>query len=361
MMIPAILIAGLTHISVGFAVKSTNTFCSKDQMRQTAQETLLSITSGKKSFDAAYASQTCTNVSYQSARTFTKDTLPAELSDVWKSKPNVPILREGYPIQNVTKSYYGSFPESIRGMYVIAPTKPVFSVTRYEKGEKVLEILSRLEPSAKYESFSGNDANNMQEPIVTALSKMKNGEVGKVTLSNGKVALILRKNFTSSSIGMNFTAAWVCYGVPYGQAPSSAKKESAYARIQSITDALKKGVSPQDIYKKEATNNATTFSMKSGIQTPDNLYPEIATVVFKLKQGEISSIIDTNSCYFIYRREADRPSFTSPIASFSQLTFSGTSANKVATKYLRELQTTGLKVVTPTISVRYLYFPLEGL
>ncbi len=311
-------------------------------------------------------------VTYADSRTLFRDQLPAGLESLWNMPAGKWIQKEGLVdcqnanamspqfIQQFCIDANGQFAANkISGIFLAAPLRPLTATGRViNEAPKAFALLAKTETGTSYVYHSDLVLDEKVDPAITsALRDMQAGQLRAIPVGNTARVAFLRQ-FTPGGEQMSASHILVSFKGAAGAEPGVTRtKEEAMAKANQLKAQLDKGANFAALARRESDGPSKAQGGYLGTFGHNVMAPSFEKVAFGLKQGEISSVVETQFGYHIIR--ADTAAAISPAhADVDMLTITGPDAATRAQALVTKLQNGEVRSTEEAITIRHLFFSL---
>lgn len=298
-------------------------------------------------------------VSYFDSRELFVSQLPNGMEILANRTPEDPVIKNEASIQTVVQDEQGQQQvQEIRGIYITKVLEPKKSVARpLSNPSEAFQEITKTTPDASAESKNAVLIESAPKEIQTTLQTMAIGSQETVSINGEQSAVIYLAGRVDG--GQEMTASHIL--IQYkGAERAEASVIRSQSQAKSYADELKKrldaGANFNDIARTDSDGPSKAAAGSIGVIRPGVMPAAFETAAFALKQGQISSVVETPFGYHIIR--ADKAVVTTGAKvtyDLLRLKMDVTAAKAVADKIEKGEITKNEDQVT----IRGLFFSLE--
>lgn len=298
-------------------------------------------------------------VSYFDSRELFVSQLPNGMEALANRTPEDPVIKNEASIQTVVQDEQGQQQvQEIKGVYITKVLQPKKSVARplSDPHEAFAEI-AKTTPNSSTESKSAVLIESAPKEIQTTLQTMAIGSQETISINGEQSAIVYLAGRIDGSQEMTASHILIQYkGAERAEASVVRSQEQAKSYADELKKRLDAGANFNDIARTDSDGPSKASAGSIGVIRPGVMPTAFETAAFALKQGQISSVVETPFGFHIIR--ADKAVVT--------------TGAKVTYDLLRlKMDTTAAKAVADTIekgeitrnedqvTIRGLFFSLE--
>ncbi len=300
-------------------------------------------------------------VTYFDSRPMFVSDLKGKLAQLADRKPGDPTVKIEDTIQTVTQNAQGQ-PElqAVKGIYlakVLETRKP--AERTLENPPDALQELQKQSPAdTSYEIKTSVETTTVPQDLRTTVEAMQPGEM-KLVAIGADAAIVYLSGKTPGLDEMTASHILVQYkGALRADEGVTRTKEQAQARTAELKKRLDAGEDFATLAKTESDGPSKASAGSLGVLRRNVMVPAFDQAAFALKQGQVSSIVETPFGFHIIK--ADVAAHLSPATvSYSVLRVKGADAQNRAKALQTKAEKNEVKRMEDQIVMRAIFFSLE--
>lgn len=245
-------------------------------------------------------------VSYFDKRELFVSQLPKGMEALANRTPADPVIKSEATIQTVGQDEQGQqIVQEMRGIYITKVLEPKKAVARsLSNPQEAFQEISKTTPDASTESKSGVPIESAPKEIQTTLETMAIGSQEVVSINGEQSVVVYLAGRIDGSEEMTASHILVQYkGAERAEASVTRTQEEAKKYAEEIKSRLDKGANFTDVARKESDGPSKAAAGSIGVIRPGVMPPAFETAAFALKQGQISSVVETPFGFHIIRAD----------------------------------------------------------
>ncbi len=298
-------------------------------------------------------------VTYFDSRPLFVSNLPKGLEGLLNRTTKDPVVKNEAIIQTAVQNEQGQQEvRNIKGIYLTKILKDASPSARpLTDPRDAYEELQKIVPSGLLQKKDAVDATSAPLEVGKKLLTMAIGSQESLSLDNGMAAILYLSGRTEGNEQMTASHILIQYkGADRADATVTRTKEQARTLIDDVKRQLDAGANFATLAKKVSDGPSKKQAGALGIITRGMMVAPFESAAFTLKQGEISSVVETGFGFHIIR--ADKAPALSPThVSFALLTFKDSIAK--ARELIASVEKGTITRMEEQIVVRSLFFSLE--
>lgn len=245
-------------------------------------------------------------VSYFDKRELFVSQLPKGMEALANRTPTDPVIKSEATIQTVGQDEQGQqVVQEMRGIYITKVLEPKKAVARsLSNPQEAFQEISKTTPDASTESRSGVPIESAPKEIQKTLETMAIGSQEVVSINGEQSAVVYLAGRIDGSEEMTASHILIQYkGAERAEVSVTRTQEEAKKYAEEIKSRLDKGANFTDIARKESDGPSKAAAGSIGVIRPGVMPPAFETAAFALKQGQISSVVETPFGFHIIRAD----------------------------------------------------------
>ncbi len=286
--------------------------------------------------------------------------LKGSLAQLAKRKISDPALKLEDTIQSVGQDDQGRpILETINGIYItkiLEEPKPA-ERTLENPPDALAELQKRSAADTSIEQKNAIAETDAPAEVRTAAATMEIGQMQAITIGQDAGALYLSGKVPGVE-QMNASHILVQYqGAERADAGVTRTKEQALARAQQLKAQVDGGADFATVAKAESDGPSKAQAGSLGIISRNQMVPAFDAAAFALKQGQVSTIVETSFGYHIIKADGAAKLSASSL-SYTLLRVKGAGALDRATSLIDQVQKAEVKRTEDQIVIRAIFFSL---
>lgn len=245
-------------------------------------------------------------VSYFDKRELFVSQLPKGMEALANRTPTDPVMKSEATIQTVGQDEQGQqVVQEIRGIYITKVLEPKKAVARsLSNPQEAFQEIAKTTPDSSTESKSAVSIESAPKEIQTTLQTMAIGSQEVVSINGEQSVVVYLAGRIDGSEEMTASHILIQYkGAERAEASITRTQAEAKTYAEEIKARLDKGANFTDIARKESDGPSKAAAGSIGVIRPGVMPPSFETAAFALKQGQISSVVETPFGFHIIRAD----------------------------------------------------------